>query len=213
MSQNNKLIGIIVSICIIILVIFLGIRVFNTKDDTSNKSTTNSSEKQTKTIEAKDIGKDNQGYGTYTGQAQVLTAAFLFPDSTFTYNSNNTFSMKASGLSLSLLGNPALQVQGQYPIVEVEISGTMAAKDDGSVEIKAESIKPAFKAVLAGQTTNIDETESKRLLVALTNLGVIIPTPTKENPTKVDAVIDTKSALDIKSVPTSPVFVAFKGSK
>ena len=149
----------------------------------------------------------------YTGTSlQILTSALSFPNSVLTFSDEDNFSLNASGLSLSLLGNSALSVQGQYPIVEINASGKyIVSQDKSSIDLKVSVLNFIFNV----NAKPVDEATSQLILTEVAKSGIILPVVSQSSPVvvNVNIQINSEPALTVKSTTNSVYYLSFVGTK
>ncbi|NJK71053.1 MAG: hypothetical protein HC932_02225 [Thermales bacterium] len=192
------------------------------KDDykRSNKNTTSEISKEKKvddTLSQTSTPQDNPLaalVGTYNGSSSLLTQSLVFPTSELNISNNGVITLIGSGLNLSILGNPALAVNGIYPDVELTVMGTVAPESATTLVLSVTDIQPVFNVDAAGTKTPVDAATSQLILEGLTQAGITIPTVSATTP----AVLQTEFTMDptgltIQTVETSQIFASFQEVK
>ena len=148
--------------------------------------------------------------GTQTGTAQLLLTSLNFPTATMT-TEGDTFVLEASGLSLSLLGNQALQVNEVYPLVEVTASGAADIETNG-VRLEVTSLVPNFYLEAEdGTRTPIDETTQTELVTALAGAGIAIPEVSETTPASLPVTVtDEAGSLQVTTTSDADFFARFQ---
>jgi hypothetical protein len=150
--------------------------------------------------------------GKYTGKsASLLTNALVFPTSSMQINSDNSFQFDASGLDLSLLGLESLKVNGVFPKVSATVSGKIVSgSDNATFDFRSTGLLVDFKT----NGESVDAVSKAKLIQALANFNLIIPTVNPENPAILNCdVVTTNNSIKVVSTNTSNLVVSFEGTK
>lgn len=218
--QSNQKSLVIVGI-ILSIVVVIGISwaiTHNNKKETKRKDDERTSSENKSTSISKSISEATSPINflaktkglTFTGSnTQILTAALVFPTASLSFDSQDGFKLVADGLNLSLLGDPALEIQGSYPIVKATIAGsTSVANDNKTIDMKVKELSLSFS--LNGN--NLDAATSQKILSGVTAAGLILPTVNSQNTITVNV---TTQSIDkdvvIKSSKESLYFISFTG--
>jgi len=216
--MNKKLIFSIIAVVAIAVLIAGGVYYFgddSQDQDTQNTESTESDQSSQSDQQAdQDDSNLSEFVGTYEGRGALISGAFQFPDSSFTLTSNDTFEFDARGLDLTITQNPALAINGSYPIANIRAEGRTQLPGDGSVSLLVQQLGVEF--LVAGQT--LDPATTQSLIQALqTTFNFTLPEATQANPYTIDMVIAATQTgqIDISNQPgsTDQIYVSFSGEK
>ena len=140
-SEPNQPRNIYIGVAIVIALILIGSGVY--WYSTLNKSNSNSAN-SSDTSSSVSVSKQAPIVGKYTGAGSVLSAALNFPQTMIEFKSDKTFILNGDGLSLSLLADPTLQVNGVYPTAKLVASGTYKTVDPKNMDISVSAITLTF---------------------------------------------------------------------
>ena len=149
--------------------------------------------------------------GAQTGSAQLLLPSLRFPEATMTTNPDDTFTLEASGLSLAALGNQELQIDGQYPSVEVFAAGGADITGESSVDLVVTSLTPNFYLESAdGTRTDIDPAVQQQMVATLATAGIVIPEVSETEPATLPVSITPSTAgFEVQTLPEADFFALF----
>ena len=150
--------------------------------------------------------------GAQSGSAQLLLPTLSFPEATMTTNPDDTFELEASGLSLALLGEQSLQVDGQYPLVEVSAAGGADITSATSVDLIVTSLTPNFYLEAEdGTRTDVDPAAQEQITQTLAASGIVIPEVSETSPATLPvSITESAQGVAVATLPEADFFASFR---
>jgi|GEM_PF-6280057 len=219
-KNNQILIPAILGAILLIAIIGSGIWLFtqsssSTSDSKSSSSPSSSSVSSINSalpIAGEALSLNNIE-GQYTGTASILTGFLRFPKSDIAIQNSGATTLSASGLDLTILNYPEIQVDGSFPVADVKVQGqaSVTNSETGDVKIQVSSLE----VNLTVKGVKIPSDRQETILQFLSTKGIIIPTIDSANPTsaEVKIVIDSNNKALITSQIDSPILLNFSGTK
>lgn len=214
LTPNRSILPIIIAA--VVLIVIIGAAVLFTaqsnKSDSKNSSSSSSSLAVTNSLAPIAALSLSNLQGQYSGSASILTGFLRFPKSEITLKEDGNTILKASGLDLTIINDPKLQVDGAYPIADVQVTGlskvSSAVDSKLAIEVKTIDISLLAKGI------KIDATRQAEILAVLATKGIVVPT-LSSTPTvaEVKVQLDSKSGIIITSQIDSPILINFSGKK
>jgi hypothetical protein len=149
--------------------------------------------------------------GDYKGTKSSLYKPDLqFSKSLFTISNDTNFSFSGEGLDLSLLGNPLLRIEGQYPSVNMTITGSILMNTDKIAQLTITKVQTEFR--ISNQP--LDTSNTQRLINIFQTSGITLPNPSKAVPLyRQGTFIPAENKLSLESTPESTFKFKFVGVK
>jgi hypothetical protein len=206
MNKNNQIWIFVfggVSLLVLVAVIFFFLN-SNKEDSDSKSSNSSSSISNSENEPAPSELTFSALEGQYRGLGSLLTTSLAFPRVNLQFSDSDQAKLEASGLSLSLLGNPELQVNGVYPTTTVTGQADATITEDQNLILNIKTLEVSF--LIDGQ--DVDAPNTTRLIGLLGQSGIVIPEISEANPTSIEAQITLEDdKLNIVSGLESELFL------
>ena len=186
----------------------------------SNSSEDSEGNLNNESIALEDIQQDEQTeitspiYGSYTGQAQLLSSTFVFSQSELILSDQGTFELITNEVSLAALANPRLKIDDIYPSISITSTGFAVLQDQQVGSLKIQSLELSAILDKEGNPVVADEQQVKTLIAELNALGIVIPTAEEEAPLNIDvqyAFNADDNSIIITSQPEAPLSLVYEG--
>lgn len=153
--------------------------------------------------------------GVKEGNASLLLSSLMFPDATMTTNEDLSFTLEAGGLSLALLGNPDLAIDGNYPMVMVDAGGTVEVAPTNPV-LNVTTLTPSFfVSGPEGEEINLTAEQTEGIVAGLASAGIVIPEITPDAPAQIPVELSANSDGNpvLTSTADAPLYARFEVTK
>lgn len=218
-AKSNKVIYIVILLVVITLIAGGVMIVYNNRKDSDRiaSENRNNNEKDRIEKEKKEQSKKfdyliNNISGSYTGKSSsIINPSLIFPVSSFTINTDQTFKFEASKLDLAILRNEKLKVNNTYPVMETLAIGQYTPNfNTKTYDFKVMDLVVVFK--VADKVLNNEQ--SAALLVGLNQIGISLPNVSKIRPVIINTNIEfNNDILTITNTNNSQITMSFSGSK
>ena len=233
--MNKKLLALLAAIIILILAV-VGLSQAGDddkdKDDKKETETSMSTEESSADTEASLTISENDAVededttssegtplaalvGEQSGTATLLLSSLNFPEATMTTDASGMFTLDASGLNLELLGNPELQIEDQYPVVQVVANGMAKPSEDGSVTFEVTSLTPSFYLTSPdGSRVDLERAVQQQIAAGLTSAGIEIPEVSDAAPANLPVTItpNENGTVVVETTPDADFLARFESS-
>lgn len=223
-AKSNKVIYIVILLVVIILVTGGIAMAYNKKkydkkkddDRIANENRYNTERdriQKEKDEKAKKFDyADNNVIGSYTGKsASIINPSLIFPVSSLTINTDQTFKFETSKLDLAILGNEKLKVNNIYPTMDTLVMGQYIPNSDAKTyDFKVTDLIVIFK--VADKVLNNEQ--SAALLVGLSQAGITLPNVSSTRPAIINTTIEFNNGiLAATNTKNSQITMSFNGNK
>ena len=149
--------------------------------------------------------------GTQTGTVIIFEDEVVFPESILQVEESDLFSFTAAGLDLATLDNQNLQLNGEFPFLEITGAGGADITGEESVTFEITSLTPNFYLLNEeGLREEISTPAQEQLRQVLESAGIIIPEANELDPVSVPVIITkTGAGTVVQSIPETNLKLRF----
>lgn len=149
--------------------------------------------------------------GTQNGTGVFSASELSFPEVTFQLEESDLFSFTAAGLDLATLDNQNLQLNGEFPLLEITGAGGADITGEESVTLEITSLTPTFYLLTEeGFREEVAAPAQEQLRAALNSAGFTIPEASETNAVSIPVTVtETETGVLVKNTPDTELEFEF----
>lgn len=207
--RNVVLLGVVLSIVLVTAWLLLRQSPYQNRPVSQILGISSLNEEKLPASNQNSAGQNRNASTTYAGMSELFDPRLVFANTTLTFTEDNTFILEASDFNLSLLGNPELRVQNQYPVLGIRAFGEVEPDPNGEVVVlRLQNIENTFEIREENEPSPVSSVTAQRLQNTLRDQNVTLPEPSPSQPYEV-ALKPSSSPFRLSPVSEDTGYVVF----